>query len=102
LVRETWRAFDRCRLSGAVATWIEVGTRDLAAPSVKQRLAAIRHLFDWLVTGQVVPGRVASRAASCTKLYRSRGTEGSNPSPSSGEMVWGRRRGDGTIVAASN
>jgi integrase/recombinase XerC len=38
-----------------VATWIEAGTRDLAAPSVKQRLAAIRHLFDWLVTGQVVP-----------------------------------------------
>ena len=38
-----------------VATWIEAGTRDLAVPSVKQRLAAIRHLFDWLVTGQVVP-----------------------------------------------
>jgi site-specific recombinase XerD len=38
-----------------VATWIEVSTRELAAPSVKQRLAAIRHLFDWLVTGQVVP-----------------------------------------------
>jgi hypothetical protein len=35
-----------------VATWIEAGTRELAAPSVKQRLAAIRHLFDWLVTGQ--------------------------------------------------
>jgi len=34
-----------------VATWIEAGTRELAAPSVKQRLAAIRHLFDWLVTG---------------------------------------------------
>jgi len=31
-------------------------TRELAAPSVKQRLAAVRHLFDWLVTGQVVPG----------------------------------------------
>src|SRR6266849_5186711 len=30
-------------------------TLELAAPSVKQRLAAIRHLFDWLVTGQVVP-----------------------------------------------
>src|SRR6266851_5681290 len=28
-----------------VATWIEAGTRELAAPSVKQRLAAIRHLF---------------------------------------------------------
>ena len=38
-----------------VAKWIESGTRELAAPSVKQRLAAIRHLFDWLVTGQVVP-----------------------------------------------
>jgi integrase len=25
------------------------------APSVKQRLAALRHLFDWLVNGQVVP-----------------------------------------------
>jgi site-specific recombinase XerC len=34
-----------------VATWIEAGTRALAAPSVKRRLAAIRHLFDWLVTG---------------------------------------------------
>jgi site-specific recombinase XerC len=38
-----------------VATWIEAGTHELAAPSVKQQLAAIRHLFDWLVTGQVVP-----------------------------------------------
>src|SRR5713101_2122547 len=38
-----------------VAIRIEAATRDLAAPSVKQRLAAIRHLFDWLVTGQVVP-----------------------------------------------
>jgi site-specific recombinase XerC len=37
-----------------VATWIEAGTREHAAPSVKQRLAAIRHLFDWLVTGQVM------------------------------------------------
>ena len=38
-----------------VATWIEMQTRELAAPSVKQRLAAVRHLFDWLVIGQVVP-----------------------------------------------
>ncbi len=38
-----------------VATWIEGQARTLAAPSVKQRLAALRHLFDWLVTGQVVP-----------------------------------------------
>src|SRR5437660_10558388 len=37
-----------------VATWIEAGTRELAAPRVKQRLAAIRPLFDWLVMGPVV------------------------------------------------
>ena len=45
-----------------VATWIEAGTRELAAPSVKQRLAAIRQLFDWLVTGQVVPVNPAASA----------------------------------------
>lgn len=38
-----------------VATWIEGLSRTRAAPTAKQRLAAIRHLFDWLVTGQVVP-----------------------------------------------
>ena len=38
-----------------VATWIELQGRERAAPTVKQRLAALRHLFDWLVTGQVVP-----------------------------------------------
>jgi len=38
-----------------VATWIEMQTRELSAATVKQRLAAIRHLFDWLVTGQVIP-----------------------------------------------
>jgi site-specific recombinase XerD len=38
-----------------VATWIELQQQEHAAPTVKARLAAIRHLFDWLVTGQVVP-----------------------------------------------
>jgi site-specific recombinase XerD len=38
-----------------VAAYIEARQTDLAAPSVKQHLAAIRELFDWLVTGQVVP-----------------------------------------------
>jgi hypothetical protein len=37
-----------------VTKWIEASMRELAAPSVKQRLAALRHLFDWLVNGQVV------------------------------------------------
>ena len=38
-----------------VAAWIEGLTRERSAPTVKQQLAAIRHLFDWLVMGQVVP-----------------------------------------------
>jgi site-specific recombinase XerD len=38
-----------------VASWIELQQQESAAPTVKARLAAIRHLFDWLVTGQVVP-----------------------------------------------
>jgi Site-specific recombinase XerD len=37
-----------------VAGWVEELGRDLSAPTIKQRLAAVRHLFDWLVTGQVV------------------------------------------------
>ena len=37
-----------------IAAWIETLGQGLAAPSVKQRLAAVRHLFDWLVTGQVI------------------------------------------------
>jgi site-specific recombinase XerD len=36
-----------------VATWIEASMRELAAPSVKQWLTAIRHLFNWLVTGLI-------------------------------------------------
>jgi len=37
-----------------VAAWIELQTRTHAALTAKLRLAAIRHLFDWLVTGQIV------------------------------------------------
>jgi site-specific recombinase XerD len=42
-----------------VAAWIEKQTRDHAAPTAKLRLAALRHLFDWLVTGQVIPANPA-------------------------------------------
>ena len=38
-----------------VAAWIVLQQQERAAPTVKARLAALRHLFDWLVTGQVVP-----------------------------------------------
>jgi len=38
-----------------VAAYVETIGKDLSRPSVKQALAAVRMLFDWLVVGQVVP-----------------------------------------------
>ena len=43
-----------------VAAWVEQFGKGVSAPTVKQRLAGVRHLFDWLVTGQVVPGNPAA------------------------------------------
>src|SRR4051812_13177643 len=43
-----------------VAAWTERQTQTSSAPTVKQQLAAIRHLFDWLVTGQIVPHNPAA------------------------------------------
>jgi hypothetical protein len=37
-----------------VSAYIETLTRTYKAPTVKQHLAAIRMLFDWLIVGQVV------------------------------------------------
>jgi site-specific recombinase XerD len=53
-----------------VATWIEMQTRELSAPTVKQHLAAIRHLFDWLVTGQVVPVNPAASVRGPSHVSR--------------------------------
>src|SRR5262245_24660768 len=43
-----------------VASYFEELTNERAPQTVKQHLAAIRMLFDWLVTGQVVPFNPAS------------------------------------------
>jgi site-specific recombinase XerC len=43
-----------------IAAWTELQTREHSAPTAKQRLAAVRHLFDWLVTGQAVPTNPAA------------------------------------------
>ena len=37
-----------------VAAYIEALGKDFEKPTVKQHLAAVRMLFDWLVTGQIV------------------------------------------------
>ena len=43
-----------------VAAYIEALGRQQSAPTVKQRLAAIRRLFDWLASGGVLPFNPAS------------------------------------------
>ena len=63
-----------------VATWIELQTQTLSAPSVKQRLAAIRHLFDWLVVGQIVPHNPAASVRGPSHTARSGKTPVLDPS----------------------
>lgn len=53
-----------------VAIWVEMQTRALSAPTVKQQLAAIKHLFDWLVTGQVVPVNPAASVRGPSHVVR--------------------------------
>jgi integrase/recombinase XerC len=43
-----------------VAAWIKMLGEELAASSVKQQLAGVRHLFGWLVRGHTVPVRPAA------------------------------------------
>jgi site-specific recombinase XerD len=43
-----------------IGAYVEALTRSHSAPTAKQRLAAIRMLFDWLVTGQIVPTNPAA------------------------------------------
>ena len=54
-----------------VASWIESQGREVSAPTVKQQLAALRHLFDWLVTGQVVPVNPAASVRGPSHVVRS-------------------------------
>lgn len=42
-----------------VAAYIEAKQRELSAPSIKQHLAGLRMLFNWLVLGQVLPNNPA-------------------------------------------
>ena len=54
----------------AVATYIKEMLRGYRAPTIKQHLAAIRRLFDWLVTGQVVPANPATSVRGPTHVVR--------------------------------
>ena len=54
----------------AVATYIEEMHGRYRDPTIKQHLASIRRLFDWLVTGQVVPTNPATSARGPTHVVR--------------------------------
>ena len=42
----------------------------MSAPTVEQRLAGVRHLFDWLVTGQVMPANPAASVRGAAHSVR--------------------------------
>ena len=54
----------------AVATYLDALQETASAPTVKQHLAAIRHLFDYLVVGQVVPTNPAAAVRGPTHVVR--------------------------------
>src|ERR1700736_3934914 len=58
-----------------VAAYIELLQGERAAPTVKQHLACIRMLFDWLVIGQVMP----SNPAHSVRAPRHSVSKGSTP-----------------------
>ncbi len=53
-----------------VAAWIEAQTLQASVPTVKQRLATIRHFFDWLVVGQIVPVNPAASVRGPKHIVR--------------------------------
>lgn len=57
-----------------VAAWIEVLGQHVSVPSVKQQLAGVRHLFDWLVTGQILPTNPAASVRGPAHSVRRRKT----------------------------
>jgi integrase/recombinase XerD len=64
-----------------VAGYIERLSRQLSAPTVKLHLAAIRMLFDWLVTGQVMPVNPAASVRGPKHVVR----KGKTPVLTAGE-----------------
>jgi integrase/recombinase XerD len=53
-----------------VAAYVEQLGQSRSKPTVKQHLAAVRMLFDWLVVGQVIPSNPASSVRGPTHVVR--------------------------------
>jgi site-specific recombinase XerD len=67
-----------------VAAYVEQLSRERSAPTAKQRLAAIRHLFDWLVVGQVIPMNPAASVRGPKHIVK----KGKTPVLSPKEARW--------------
>ena len=71
----------------------------IAIPTVKQHLASLRMLFDWLITGQVIDANPTAVVRTAKHVVRraGRAQDGSRLSRSPCEGRWARRtppRGD--------
>ena len=53
-----------------VAAYIEELYRARSAPTAKLRLAALKHLFDWMVTGQIMPTNPAAAVRGPRHIVR--------------------------------
>jgi site-specific recombinase XerD len=53
-----------------VATYIEQLSQARSAPTAKLRLAALRHLFDWMVIGQIMPNNPAAAVRGLRHIVR--------------------------------
>ncbi len=53
-----------------VATYVERLSRGRSAPTAKLRLAALRHLFDWMVIGQIMPTNPAAAVRGPRHIVR--------------------------------
>ena len=53
-----------------VAAYIEQLSRARSAPTAKLRLAALRHLFDWMVIGQIMPTNPAAAVRGPRHIVR--------------------------------
>ena len=79
--RAVWRFSDWCDMQGVgdlravrptlIAAYVETLLAEgIARPSVKQHLAAIRKLFDWLTTGGILDVNPASSVQSPKHIVR--------------------------------
>ena len=53
-----------------VAAYIEQLSRARSAPTAKLRLAALRHLFDWMMIGQIMPTNPAAAVRGPSHIVR--------------------------------